>query len=294
MRFFRRSLDLLQASPRPVTRADYPLVVRLFRDAHRRFQGFAPTELEQMLGEAPGIVLEAGDELWGAALCSWRADTTIWLRGVAVTEGLDVRLALGGLLLPLHASLRSEGIGTIFYAGDDGADMWMQPALQARGYVADTEVIVYEKRSLTIPSHGSDLVALRPALPLDTDAITALDHACFEAQWVKDERILGPAVAEGPLFLVAELGTRIVGYAYATSHFSGRLVHLVRIAVDPAHQGRGIGVRLLAEVVAFARQHGAYSVTLNTQAHNRHAQRLYEWFGFQPTGERQIVLRFDL
>ena len=294
MRFFRRSLDLLQATPRPADSADLPQLTRLFRDATRRYYGFASGELAPTLDQAPGIVLEANGELWGAALCSWRADSTIWLRGLAVIDGLEPRSGLGAMLLPLHALLRSQGIAKVFYASDDGANTWMQSTLQARGYLPDTEVIVYEKRSLSVPSQGSDLVHVRPALPLDLAPVIVLDRACFDSQWIKNERILGPAIDQGPLFIVAELGARIVGYAYATSHFGGRLVHLVRIAVDPAHQGRAIGVRLLAEVIAFARQSGANAVTLNTQAHNTHAQSLYEWFGFVPTGERQSVLRFDL
>ena len=35
-------------------------------------------------------------------------------------------------------------------------------------------------------------------------------------------------------------------------------------------------------------------ITLNTQAYNTAAQRLYEWFGFRRTGERQAILRLDL
>jgi ribosomal protein S18 acetylase RimI-like enzyme len=53
-------------------------------------------------------------------------------------------------------------------------------------------------------------------------------------------------------------------------------------------------VRLLAEVVGYARTLGAESITLNTQVHNATAQRLYEWFGFRRTGEQQTVLRFEL
>jgi len=82
----------------------------------------------------------------------------------------------------------------------------------------------------------------------------------------------------------------VVGYAYATTHFGGRLVHLVRIAVEPTRRGQGVGVRLLADLTAFAQDSGASLITLNTQAYNRSAQRLYEWFGFHSTGERQIVL----
>ena len=68
-------------------------------------------------------------------------------------------------------------------------------------------------------------------------------------------------------------------------------VPLCRVAV---HQGQAIGVRLLADVVDFARVRSADVLTLNTQAHNTSAQRLYEWFGFHRTGEQQTVLRYDL
>jgi len=38
-------------------------------------------------------------------------------------------------------------------------------------------------------------------------------------------------------------------------------------------------------VVEFAHLRGADLMTLNTQAHNTAAQRLYEWFGFRHTGK---------
>ena len=60
------------------------------------------------------------------------------------------------------------------------------------------------------------------------------------------------------------------------------------------HRGQSIGVRLLADLVAFARVRGADLLTLNTQSYNTDAQRLYEWFGFRRTGERQAILRYDL
>ena len=50
----------------------------------------------------------------------------------------------------------------------------------------------------------------------------------------------------------------------------------------------------LADLVEFARARGADVVTLNTQAHNMPAQRLYEWFGFRRTGEQQTVLKYNL
>jgi ribosomal protein S18 acetylase RimI-like enzyme len=155
-------------------------------------------------------------------------------------------------------------------------------------------VVVYEKRELGIPSQGNQAVRVRRALPVDLPAVLAVDRACFDPQWNKDEGIIGPALIETPYFVAAELDGALIGYAFVTKHFGGRLIHLVRIAVLPQYQGQAIGARLLAEVIAYARSCNADVVTLNTQVDNIAAQRLYEWFGFRRTGEQQIVLRFDL
>jgi ribosomal protein S18 acetylase RimI-like enzyme len=153
---------------------------------------------------------------------------------------------------------------------------------------------VYEKQRLTIPSTGNPAVHIRPAVREDLPAILRLDQVCFEPQWTKDDTILSPAIEQGPYFVIAELEGKVVGYAYATAHFGGRWMHLVRIAVLPEHRGQRIGVSLLADLITYARQSGATAVTLNTQAYNQSAQRLYRWFGFAPTGEQHPILRCDV
>lgn len=294
MRLFRRGLDLSRATVRLANEADLPRVSRLFRDGARRYYGMTGGDLHALLAASQGVLIESGVELWAVTLAGWLADHTTWLRGMALAEGLDVPAGLGLLLSSLHDMLQARDVRRVYYAGDEASDPWLIPALQQQGYVLDTDVIVYEKRDLEMPSQGNTEIRVRPALPVDLATVVALDRICFEAQWTKDDTILGPAIDQGPLFVVAEKEARVIGYAYATSHFNGRLVHLVRIAVHPRLQNQAIGVRLLAEVVSFARKRQAYTITLNTQAYNVHAQRLYRWFGFVPTGERQSVLRCDM
>jgi ribosomal-protein-alanine N-acetyltransferase len=294
MRFLHRSLDLSLATAREATSADLTAVSRLFSQSTHRFIGFPGANLPELLSGAPAMLLAAAGEVWAAAIAGWRADSTTWVRGLAVADGLPIGASCDMLLPPFHALLRSQGLRAVYYAGDEAADIWVQPTLQARGYVHATDVVVYEKAKLDVPSRGNQAVRLRRAQAVDLPAVLELDRACFDPQWNKDESILGPAIFEAPYFVVAELAGEIVGYAFATSHFDGRLVHLVRIAVLPACQGQAIGVRLLSDIVEFARARAANIVTLNTQAHNTAAQRLYEWFGFRRTGERQAVLRYDL
>lgn len=62
--------------------------------------------------------------------------------------------------------------------------------------------------------------------------------------------------------------------------------HLLRIAVDPAMQRRGIGRDLLDAVVRRASAHGATRVLLEVGAANRPARSLYEALGFVEIGRR--------
>lgn len=294
MWFFRKPAHISSAQARAVCADDLTSVSRLLRDGGRRFYGLAGSELPAIMEDGCGIALSVGDEILAVALASRPAVDTCWLRVVAFAEGVDFSAGMDLLIPALHADLARRGVGAIYYAGDDAADLWLIPALQGHGYAQDTEVIVYEKRDLTIPDHGNPHVRVRAAAGVDMAEVLRLDSACFESQWTKDDVILGPAIEQGPLFVIAELDERPVGYAYATSHFGGRLVHLVRIAVEPAHQSAQIGIRLLATVTSFAIAQGASTITLNTQAYNSHAQRIYRWFGFSPTGERQGILRRQL
>lgn len=294
MRLFRRSLDLTQMTVRPADPSDLGEIARIFRDGARRFYGLNATDLPALLASSSSIVITIGAELYGVVVSGWQAGDTTWLRGLALGEGIDLSVGIATLLNPLHEDLRHRSVRRIYYTGDDTTESWLDPLFTRFGYVPDTEVVVYEKRDLECPSTGNREVRVRPALTGDLEAIVALDRLCFETQWTKGDLVLGPAIEQGQFFVVAELGDAIVGYAYATAHFGGRLIHLVRIAVDPRLRGMGIGVRLLAEVVDLARNQRAHTVTLNTQSYNLHAQRLYRWFGFLPTGERQPVLHFDL
>ena len=79
---------------------------------------------------------------------------------------------------------------------------------------------------------------------------------------------------------------------------------MLTIAVATSQWGQGIGSRLLAALVAEARQRGCTEMFLEVRADNMRAQRLYKWFGFaeigirrgyyQPSGTDAIVMRRDL
>jgi ribosomal-protein-alanine N-acetyltransferase len=86
-------------------------------------------------------------------------------------------------------------------------------------------------------------------------------------------------------YLVADDGGRIVGYAglAATRHEA----EVQTVAVDPGRQGEGLGRRLLAALLAEARDRGCKDVFLEVRADNPRAIELYRRSGFEEVGRRR-------
>jgi len=88
-------------------------------------------------------------------------------------------------------------------------------------------------------------------------------------------------------FLVGVWGGTVV--AYCTTHSgAGHSVHVGRLGVSRAHQGRGIGSWLLYQALVPLCDR---VVGLNTQTGNTASRRLYEKFGFVATGRHLIIGR---
>lgn len=279
---------------RPASSDDLAVVLRLIDYAEHRLVSVAHGEIAGLLAGAPALLLLDGGVPCGVVVAGWPHETIVWQRVLALSSGLPAPRALNILLPPFHDLLRARGIARVYISSDGASDTWAWPALHSLGYAHDTDVIVYEKTRMNAPTRGNTAVRVRAATSADIPAILAVDAHCFSPEWRKDDVQIGIALHEAPRFFVAEEHDAVIGYAFVTGHYGGRLVHLVRIAVQPERQGNGIGARLLYEVTDYAAATGADILTLNTQAYNRSARRLYEWFGFRRTGEKQSVLRYDL
>ncbi len=295
MPFRRQSFDPDLAVVRPAVAGDLNAIARLLSTVRHYLAYFAGDYLPELLGNAPASVLETRDRtIWGAVVSGLPIDGTTWLRALVLADGLPVDLGVSVLLPSLHTEARRAGVQQIYYGGDALTDSWLAPRLQSMGYSHDTYVITYAKSLMDVPSRGHSGVQIRVARRSDLPAIIAIDAACFESQWIKQHSTLTQSFEEAAYVSVVEIDQIIIGYALVMGYFGGKQFHLVRVAVHPQFRGQAVGVRLLADVIAYAHAQRATMVTLNTQEYNLSARGLYEWFGFQPTGERQLILRFDL
>jgi diamine N-acetyltransferase len=136
---------------------------------------------------------------------------------------------------------------------------------------------------------------IRPAVPLDIPHIVALERTPgarqFVGQW-PEERHRATLAGADALYLVAESGPdQLQAYVIlrGLSEESGA-IELKRIVV--ANPGRGLGRRILAEVIraAFEEFH-AHRLFLDVYEDNVGARHLYESLGFVYEGTMRDAAR---
>jgi ribosomal protein S18 acetylase RimI-like enzyme len=129
----------------------------------------------------------------------------------------------------------------------------------------------------------------------DRDAVLAIDGAAFPAFWRLDAVGLDDALSATPSVryrVAVDEARRPVGYAVTGR--AGARGYLQRLAVQPTHQGTGIGGALVADGLRWLRRWSAREVLVNTQEDNVTALRLYERLGFAREPEGLAVLRREL
>lgn len=130
--------------------------------------------------------------------------------------------------------------------------------------------------------------SLRPALPSDLDALTALEQRCFSSdrlsrrsfrKWLKRQHA-GLIVAE------TEAG-ELAGYALVLLQPATRLARLYSIAVDPQQRGRRLGETLLDAAEDYAHQQRRLYLRLEVRKDNASAIALYGKRGYQLFGHAE-------
>ena len=128
----------------------------------------------------------------------------------------------------------------------------------------------------------------------DLVGLSRVDGRGFGALWAMDSEGIVDACNATPhhRLRVAFDGTDIVGFA--VSGRAGRSAYLQRLAVDPVHQGKGIGRALTQDALRWARRHRCSGMLVNTHVENETALGLYRSLGFEELTYRLTVLERNL
>lgn len=126
----------------------------------------------------------------------------------------------------------------------------------------------------------------------DWDMILEIDRAAFDGFWGMSREGLEEALASTRRSAVLGIGEPgITGYALVGAQWG--VSYLQRIAVHPAHTGKGSGSALVRAALRWGRSAGAKSMVLNVRADNNRAHRMYRKEGFMDAGTPLSILRYE-
>lgn len=114
--------------------------------------------------------------------------------------------------------------------------------------------------------------AIRDATLDDVDFIAELELSLFPEYHV-NEYMLGKVIKAGMIQVFDHVG-------YISTAWGPELIDILRVGVNPTHQGRGIGRALMEKVISQA----WLPLVLTVKIDNTRAQNLYKKLGFKLAG----------
>ncbi|HLW01043.1 MAG TPA: GNAT family N-acetyltransferase [Ktedonobacterales bacterium] len=279
---------------RELSASDLPAVRRLVTTSEYIYCRFGLEELPRLLAHKPGVAAFSGQSLQAFLLTNILAPPAAWLGGFGVvwSEGNHFTRYLDLLLPAYMAAVRRAGATGLYYTGGDLDSDWLKDILLVRQFDLLTTLRSYDKEDYSIPTEGNQQVTVRPFQRADVNELLQVEQACFDHYWRYDAASFLEIADTYPYFVVAVQDGRVIGYQFNT--VDAGMGFLVRIAVHPSLNSRGIGARLMAEAVRFFQAERVWKIALNTEEKNHHAHRLYEWFGFHYTPPQGFVLERPL
>ncbi|MFN8077739.1 MAG: ribosomal protein S18-alanine N-acetyltransferase [Kineosporiaceae bacterium] len=133
---------------------------------------------------------------------------------------------------------------------------------------------------------GAGDVVLRPLRWWDLMQVARLERELFgPTAWSVETFWSELAQHATRRYLAADLDGRVVGYAGVM--VGGAEADVQTVGVDAGVQGRGVGRRLLRELIGLARDGGASALLLEVRADNAPAIALYRSEGFEQIAVRR-------
>ena len=124
--------------------------------------------------------------------------------------------------------------------------------------------------------------AVRPVRPHDLDRIEAIEAASFGADAYDRKLFAEYTRICGGLFLVAQAGTKVIGYSITAlpARWTGKRAELVSVAVDPAYAGKGAAAAMMESTLRRLRRRRVARLGLTVKVTNLRARAFYAKYGF--------------
>jgi ribosomal protein S18 acetylase RimI-like enzyme len=134
---------------------------------------------------------------------------------------------------------------------------------------------------------------IRLAIPSDRPRLIPLINAAFAIETFlegtrTDEERLAAMMQKGEILLAEDSSGQILACIYAETH--GNRGYLGQLAVDPAHQGSGLGKRMLAAAEDHFRDKGCEAIDITVLSLRPELLPIYKRLGFVETGTEEFQM----
>lgn len=124
---------------------------------------------------------------------------------------------------------------------------------------------------------------MRKLVPEDTKDLYEIRKTSFEDLWSEEEFV--SMLSDESFFGFRE------NYGFILCRRALDSIDIVTFCVDPKYRGQGIGKKLLAEIVKFARENNC-EIFLEVAEKNVVARNMYDSFGFKEISVRKNYYKF--
>lgn len=225
-------------------------------------------------------VSDAGDV---ALLSRWRDH----LQLLAVSALWSPERSVPAQMMAIRAVARAHGFEDLL--SPFVPDEMLDPYVRAGMHVVHTGLTMSLGRHTVFTPSTMHEVRLELVDEGALEQLLGLDIMCFSDFWRYDARLMSEYLARDRTVVARHEGA-VVGYAMCRIDRGHGVFG--RLAVAPAHRGRGIGSLLLADALGYLQRQGVRRMVLYTQADNEAAQHLYVRFGFEKVGSPKHLLAF--
>lgn len=119
----------------------------------------------------------------------------------------------------------------------------------------------------------------------DVDAVSDIEKSSFSKPWTRDDFMREVTQNKCARYIVAKEAGEVVAYAGIWLVIDEG--HVTNVAVRSDKRGRGIGEKVVSEMIRVAANTGVRYMTLEVRRGNAPAIALYEKLGFMRVGTRK-------
>ena len=247
---------------------------RIFSNSIYRNTHLGCLDLEELPETGGSILLDESDSTGVLMGFQPAADNIVWLHSFYCShdpKGYALAAALKhcGLARPLS-------IYTI------SSHLWYSSLLKQNGFRENDEIIQLETADIRIP----EKVPAVHSFPFPTERAEAVRKACekaFPPLWRQNTAEFEKTCRLSNYRRFLSDGSGIYGYLLAD--ITEDNCHIMRIAIDPEQQNRGLASALINEMIRYSKGIGITNFSVNTNKNDLPAVGFYNSLEFKKTGD---------